>query len=167
MSSGCSQDRTNHSKNKDSIIWQISTAGIGVPEQSGPSGKVLVDRCCCWRAPALVVYPLMKRTRSETYTLLLEQFEQYTIYNDGVDPETVRYVAVADEFWDEQRVGVRIALCENLEEACAILGDAVLDGYAPDGVYDLETSEKRDVRVSRPVVTAVEGPSSYNILEDA
>jgi hypothetical protein len=107
----------------------------------------------------------MRRTRSETYALLLEQFELYTVNAAGVDPETRRYVAVADEFWDGQRVGARIALRETFDEAFEILGDAVLDGYSPDGVYDLDTSEKTDVRVSRPVVTPVNAPSGYNLLE--
>ena len=29
----------------------------------------------------------------------------------------------------------------------------MLDGYAPDGVYDLDTAEKIDIEVSTPIVT--------------
>jgi hypothetical protein len=34
----------------------------------------------------------------------------------------------------------------------------VLEGYAPDGVYDLDTAEKLDVQVSTPMVARAEDP---------
>lgn len=44
-------------------------------------------------------------------------------------------------------------MCEIEQEAFEFLGDSVLDGYAPDGVYDLDTAEKMDIEVSVPIVT--------------
>lgn len=58
-----------------------------------------------------------------------------------------------EEFFDEQRVGVKLALCETEDEAFRVLGAAVLDGYAADGVYDLDSAEKIDIEVSTPIVT--------------
>ena len=58
-----------------------------------------------------------------------------------------------EEFFDEQRVAVKVALCETEQEAFAVLGASVLDGYAPDGVCDLDTADKIDIEVSTPIVT--------------
>jgi hypothetical protein len=90
--------------------------------------------------------------RIENYGLLLEHFEPPTVY-DNVTPATHRYAAVSEEFFDETRVGALVFLCETEQEAFEVLGGSVLDGFAPDGVYDLETGEKIEVHVSTPIVT--------------
>lgn len=41
-------------------------------------------------------------------------------------------------------------------EACSELGDGVLEGYLPAGVYDLDTGELIELHVSTPVVTRSE-----------
>jgi hypothetical protein len=106
------------------------------------------------------------RTRAENYALLVEHFEPHQVYG-SLGPETHRYAAVAEEFFDEQRVGALVILCETEQEAFERLGDAVLDGYPPDGVYDLETGEKIDVHVSTPIVARAEDQGvSANWLED-
>jgi hypothetical protein len=97
----------------------------------------------------------MTNVRFDNYARLLEHFEPHTIF-DNVSPETNRYASVAEEFCDEQRAGALIALCETEIEAFGILGESVLDGYAPDGVYGLDTGEKIEVRVSTPVITRAE-----------
>ena len=95
------------------------------------------------------------RTRAENYAVLREHFEPHTVY-DNVGPETHRYAAVGKEFLGDTRVGAMVLLCQTEQEAFEVLGDAVPDGYAPDGVYDLETGEKIDVHVSTPIVTRAE-----------
>jgi hypothetical protein len=67
-----------------------------------------------------------------------------------------RLAAVAEEFFDDQRVGAKIALCETEQQAFEFLGDTVLEGYAPHGVYDLDTTEKIEIQVSTPIVTRAE-----------
>ena len=105
-------------------------------------------------------------TRSQNYARLLEHFEPHTTY-DKVSPETHRYAAVAEEFLEEQRVGAIIALCETEADAFGVLGDSVLDGYAPDGMYDLNTGDKIDIHVSTPIVTrATDQSITYNPLKD-
>jgi hypothetical protein len=106
------------------------------------------------------------RTRAENYALLLEHFEPHLV-DGSLGPETHRYAAVAEGFFDERRVGALVILFQAEQEAFESLGDAVLDGYAPDGVYDLETGTKIDVHVSAPVVTRSEDQGiSANWLSD-
>jgi hypothetical protein len=64
-----------------------------------------------------------------------------------------RFAAVAEEFFDEQRVGAKIALCDTEQQAFEFLGESILEGYAADGVYDLDSAEKIYIEVSVPVVT--------------
>jgi hypothetical protein len=45
---------------------------------------------------------------------------------------------------------------ETFHEACLELGDGVLEGYLPDGVYDLDTGERIELHVSTPIVTRSE-----------
>lgn len=62
---------------------------------------------------------------------------------------------------------MKIALCETEQEAFEVLGASVLDGYAPDGVYDLDTAAKIDIEVSTPIVTRAEVQgASGNWLEE-
>lgn len=72
---------------------------------------------------------------------------------DAAGASMPRLAAVAEEFFDDQRVGAKIALCETEQKAFEFLGESVLEGYAPDGVYDLDTTEKIYVEVSTPIVT--------------
>lgn len=44
----------------------------------------------------------------------------------------------------------------NFPDACADLGDGVLEGYLPAGVYDLDTGELIELHVSTPVVSKSE-----------
>ncbi len=78
-----------------------------------------------------------------------------------------RYAAVAEEIFDDHRVGAKIGLFETEHEAFMFLGDAVFDGYQADGVYDLDTTEKIDVHVSTPIVTraAQQGVTANPIAE--
>lgn len=92
----------------------------------------------------------MEQTRARNYRSLITEFEAHTY--PQATPLMPRYAAVSEEFFDQQRVGATIALCETQQEAFELL-DSVLDGYAPDGVYDLETAEKIDIEVSTPIVT--------------
>jgi hypothetical protein len=94
-------------------------------------------------------------TQAENYGLLLEHFEPHILF-DNVTPATHRYAAVSEEFFDETRVGALVFLCETQQEAFEVLGGSVLDGYAPDGVYDLETGEKIEVHVSTPIIRRAE-----------
>jgi hypothetical protein len=106
----------------------------------------------------------VKRTRAENYALLVGDFEAHTYDRAGESIE--RYAAVAEEFFDEQRVGAKISLCDTEQAAFGILGNAVLEGYAPDGVYDLDTTDKIAVRVSAVVTRAEEQDCGYNWLQE-
>jgi hypothetical protein len=93
----------------------------------------------------------MEPTRARNYRELITVFDAHTVAH--ATPPMPRYAAVSEEFFAQQRVGATIALCETQQEAFEFLGDSMLDGYAPDGVYDLGTAEKIDIEVSTPVVT--------------
>ena len=73
--------------------------------------------------------------------------------DNSASPEDYQYVAVSEEFWDEQRVGALTELCDTVEEMFEILSGSVLGGYAPDGVYDLEARGKIDLEVEPPVIS--------------
>lgn len=94
---------------------------------------------------------MAERTRTRNYERLVAEFDPCIFDHPG--PRMPRYAALMEEFFDEQRVGVKISLCETEQEAFDVLGAAVLDGYAPDGVYDLDTAEKISIEVSTPIVT--------------
>ena len=107
----------------------------------------------------------MEQTRANNYYGLIKHFEAHTY--DPVGPTMPRYAAVSAEFFDDQRVGAKIGLCETEEEAYGFLGESVLEGYSPDGVYDLDTAEKIDIEVSTPIVTRAneQGISANPIAE--
>jgi hypothetical protein len=96
----------------------------------------------------------VEQSRASNYAGLITHFEAHIYEPAGASIE--RYAAVAEEILDDQRVGAKIALFEVEEDAFEFLGSSVLDGYAPDGVYDLDNGEKTDVHVSTPVVTRAE-----------
>jgi hypothetical protein len=64
-----------------------------------------------------------------------------------------RYAAVAER---QDRTGAVIHTaiwCGDSEPECySRLGESVLDGYAPDGIYDLDTDDKIEVHVATPIV---------------
>jgi hypothetical protein len=93
-------------------------------------------------------------TRETNYLSLVAYFEAHTYDPAGL--AIPRYAAVADEFFNDPRVGAKIALCETEQEAFNFLGESVLEGYGADGVYDLDTAEKIYVDVSVPIVTRAE-----------
>jgi hypothetical protein len=90
-------------------------------------------------------------TRETNYRSLIAYFEAHAY--DSVALAMPRYAAVAEEFFDDNRVGAKIALCETEQQAFSFLGESVLDGYGADGVYDLDTAAKIYVEVAIPVVT--------------
>jgi hypothetical protein len=97
---------------------------------------------------------LSQKTRLKNYERLVTEFEP-CIFDDP-SPGVPRYAAFMEEFFDEQRVAVKITLCETEQQAFEVLGASVLDGYAPDGVYDLDAAAKIDIEVSTPIVTRAE-----------
>jgi len=55
---------------------------------------------------------------------------------------------------------------DRLDAALDDLADRIVDGQAPDGVYDLDTGKKIDIHVSTPIVTVSEDQgASLNPLE--
>ena len=107
----------------------------------------------------------MDQTRESRYSELIEHFTAHI--HDPVGPAMQQYAALAEEIFDDYRVGAKIALRETEQEAFEFLGDSVMEGYAPDGVYDLDTAEKIDVYVSSPIVTRAEDQRvTYNPLLD-
>jgi hypothetical protein len=94
-------------------------------------------------------------TRASNYSGLITHFEAHAYEPAG--PAMPRYAAVAEEIFDDHRVGAKIALFATEAAAFEFLGESVLNGYSADGVYDLDTAEKIDVHVSTPIVTRAEG----------
>jgi hypothetical protein len=72
------------------------------------------------------------QTRASNYEGLIMHFEAHSY--DAAGASMPRPAAVAEEFFDDQRVGAKIALCETEQQAFEFLGDTVLEVYAPDGV---------------------------------
>lgn len=93
----------------------------------------------------------MQQSRTTRYEELAVWFSARVSQIDAAALK--RYAAVAEEIFDDERVGAKIDLFDTEQEAFDFLADSVLDGLQADGVYDLDTSEKIDVRVSRPIVT--------------
>jgi hypothetical protein len=66
-----------------------------------------------------------------------------------------RYAATSRKAGDSDASGY-LQTFSTFAEACAELGDGVLEGYLPAGVYDLDTGELIELHVSTPVVTRSE-----------
>jgi len=66
-----------------------------------------------------------------------------------------RYAATATQASTLDGKGY-IQTFSTFEEACADLGDGVLEGYLPAGVYDLDTGELIELHVSTPIVSRSE-----------
>ncbi|MGI8429289.1 MAG: hypothetical protein ACR2OB_08285 [Solirubrobacteraceae bacterium] len=95
------------------------------------------------------------RTRPTNHEKLVSQFESCVF--DPPTPTSPRYAALMKEFFDEQRVGVKLALCETEKDAFEVLGAAVLGGHAPDGV---STSTPRRRSISRSPLRSSRVPTS-------
>ncbi len=66
-----------------------------------------------------------------------------------------RYAATAIQAIDRDGRGY-LQTFDAFQDACDELGDGVLEGYLPDGVYDLDTGELIELHVSTPIVTKSE-----------
>lgn len=98
----------------------------------------------------------MEQTRASNYEALIAHFYAHTY--DDAGSSMPRFAAVAEEFFDEQRVGAKIALCETEQQAFEFLGESILEGYAADGVYDLDSAEKIYIEVFGPSRDPRQGP---------
>lgn len=66
-----------------------------------------------------------------------------------------RYAATATQASDPDASGY-LQTFPDFQDACADLGDGVLEGYVPAGVYDLDTGELIELHVTTPLVTRSE-----------
>lgn len=66
-----------------------------------------------------------------------------------------RYAATATHASDPDANGY-LQTFPAFPDACAELGDGVLDGYLPAGVYDLDTGELIELHITTPLVTRSE-----------
>ena len=83
----------------------------------------------------------------------LEVLEHHNVTEPfGAEKDTPeRYAAIA-----QQRDETFATTHTTLEDAFWALGDSVLDGWTPYGVYDLDQRTMLEVHVATPVVTASE-----------
>ena len=83
---------------------------------------------------------------------LVEHFgvEPWALECGDADEPARRYAAVAGigEYED-----ARLSTFDRLRDALDDLADGILDGLAPDAVYDLDTGQKLEIHVSTPIVT--------------
>lgn len=56
---------------------------------------------------------------------------------------------------------------DTFEQACEHLGSAVIDGYLPEAIYDLDTGQRIDLHISSPVVTKSADQIGLNPLQEA
>lgn len=73
----------------------------------------------------------------------------------GLPPLLDRYAATATQASDPDANGYLEAF-PAFADACAELGDGVLEGYLPAGVYDLDTGELIELHIATPLVTRSE-----------
>jgi len=66
-----------------------------------------------------------------------------------------RYAATATQVNDSDAKGY-LQTFPTFADACLELGDGVLEGYLPAGVYDLDTGELIELHVTTPVVSRSE-----------
>lgn len=95
--------------------------------------------------------PEQRRAR---YNALVEHFGiEPWAHDDGTGSPPDRYAAVYGiaDFEDPH-----ICTLSTVDDAFYHLGVQVLEGAAPDGVYDLDTGQKIDIHVSTPIITASE-----------
>jgi hypothetical protein len=74
---------------------------------------------------------------------------------EGLPKLLDRYAATATQATDRDARGY-LQTFDTFEDACVELGDGVLEGYLPAGVYDLDTGELIELHVSTPIVTRSE-----------
>lgn len=84
---------------------------------------------------------------------LVEHFvvEPWALEDGNRDEPVRRYAAVSGISNDED---AHLSTFDDLDAALNDLADRILDGQAPDGVYDLDTGTKIDIHVSTPIVSA-------------
>jgi hypothetical protein len=70
----------------------------------------------------------------------------------GDATEAVRRYAAVSGIGDYENA--HLSTFDELDAAFDSVADSILEGDAPDGVYDLDTGIKIDIHVSSPVVTA-------------
>ena len=95
-------------------------------------------------------------TRESRHKILLDHFavESWADSDHTAEPgELERWAAVTGVGEYEH---AHIATFPLLAEAFEHIAGEVLDGLAPDGVYDLDEGRKIDIHVSTPIVTASE-----------
>jgi hypothetical protein len=69
-----------------------------------------------------------------------------------VDDSGERFALVSESDSDEKMITTHA----RFEDACFYAGDQVLDGWAPLGVFDLDTGELINLHIASPVVTRSE-----------
>ena len=97
---------------------------------------------------------------------LVEHFgvEPWALESGDATEPARRYAAVSGLGKDEDP---HLSTFDDLEAAFDDLADSILDGQAPDGVYDLDTATKIDIHVSTPIVSASDDQGvTLNPLKD-
>jgi hypothetical protein len=91
--------------------------------------------------------------------------EPWALEAGDLDEPVRRYAAV----WGIGNYeDAHLSTFDALDAAFDELADGVLEGLAPDGVYDLDTGNKIDIHVSTPIVTASEDQgATVNPLDEA
>lgn len=91
--------------------------------------------------------------RAARRSRLVEHFavEPWALESGDLDDPARRYAAVTGigEYED-----AHLSTFNDIDSAFDFLAESILDGQAPDGVYDLDTAEKIEIEVSTPIVTA-------------
>lgn len=91
--------------------------------------------------------------------------EPWALESGDVSEPIRRYAAVSGIGNYED---AHLTTFDHLDAAFDELADKILDGLAPDGVYDLDTGRKIDIHVSTPIVTASEDQgATVNPLDEA
>ena len=90
-----------------------------------------------------------RRTRAEMLA------RELNIEPAGLPSFLDRYAATAMQAGDSNANG-NLQTFTAFTDACAELGDGVLEGYIPAGIYDLDTGELIELHVTTPVVTRSE-----------
>lgn len=91
----------------------------------------------------------LRRTRAEMLA------RELNIEPAGLPALLDRYAATATRASDPSANGY-LQTFPAFSDACAELGNGVLEGYLPAGVYDLDTGELIELHVTTPLVTRSE-----------
>lgn len=90
--------------------------------------------------------------RKERIEILKQHFNAENRFEEGINLEQ-RFLGVQQNGHDGDYY---MATYPTFEDACDDLGDAVLDGWLPVAVFDLDIAEQIEVQVATPVVTRSE-----------